>query len=41
VDIANDTLVFEIKEKLIKMSKAAKKKLGLLDEVKEETREEN
>jgi ATP-dependent Clp protease ATP-binding subunit ClpA len=41
VDIANDTLVFEIKEKLIKMSKAAKKKLGLLDEVKEETQEEN
>jgi len=32
VGVEDDKLVFEIKEKLIKMTKAARKKLGLLDE---------
>jgi ATP-dependent Clp protease ATP-binding subunit ClpA len=32
VGIENETLTFEIKEKLVKMTKAARKKLGLLDE---------
>jgi ATP-dependent Clp protease ATP-binding subunit ClpA len=32
VGIENDTLTFEIKEKLVKMTKAARKKLGLLEE---------
>ena len=32
VDLADEVLTFEVKEKLVKMPKAAKKKLGLLDE---------
>jgi ATP-dependent Clp protease ATP-binding subunit ClpA len=42
VGIEDDKLTFEIKEKLVKMTKAAKKKLGLLeDEVKEEVQEQS
>ena len=42
VGLENETLTFEVKEKLVKMTKAAKKKLGLLDEEpKVESEEEN
>ena len=42
VGVDNDVLTFEVKEKLVKMTKTAKKKLGLLDEEpKVETEEEN